>query len=291
MRSRILSLVLLVTALVSLVADAAPRRRAVRFPSDACSYLLSASLPDPIPEEGLTRSRVGVTIATAGNCAGWAAYADVSWVHVERDGDAAALLTIEPNPTGAPRQAKVTVAGTVLQLTQIGTSIISPPIANNMLQNGFFDVDISHWGWQDRFPNDPGFAVWTGLDANGSMSSGSIRLRDTFATGPAFQQLQCVDAATVGAYDYGFAVRAENRDDVRGIIAFLQFTGPNCSGTYEPYTARTIRVGQAGAWERYEYVGNVTDGHESIMIVIGSWARNGAVNQDVWLDDVFVRRR
>ncbi|HEX2059985.1 MAG TPA: hypothetical protein VHK90_04535, partial [Thermoanaerobaculia bacterium] len=144
------------------------------------------------------------------------------------------------------------------------------------------------WGWQDRFPNGNGDATWSSLDAGGSMSSGSMRLRDDLASGPAYQQMQCVNTAP-GVYDYGFSVRTANRDAARAVMAFVPFEGANCTGAYPTnYPVRTVTLPQSGTWASYTYNSTLDAQYQSVGIIVAGWARQTGT-QEVWVDDVFLR--
>jgi hypothetical protein len=202
MRPRILSLVLVLPLVFTAATASAQKRRAVRVPAPTCSYGVSTAFADPVPDGGMIRGRVNVATLTSGNCGGWAVGTDSDWVTIEAEPFAstpAAYVTVTPNSSEQPRTASIRVAGTTLQITQLGRS--APPEVN-LLTNGRFHVDLSGWGWQERFPNGTGDVSWSSLDADGSMTSGSMRLRDDLNSGPAYQQMGCVNTAP-GTYDYG----------------------------------------------------------------------------------------
>lgn len=283
MRSRFL---LFVALFLSLTVHAESRRRAVRAPGPECSFSLSVGFADPVESGGLMDGVVNV-IATPASCTSWAAYTMAGWITIERAG-MTAFLRVEPNASAQPRTAPVIIAGVPLTVTQLGA--ISPPINEpNLLQNGSFPLDVSHWSWQERFPNGTGQATWSPLDANLSIASGSMHMTDDFASPQAFSQSQCVPASP-GFYDYGFAVRANSRDTVRGIIAFLEFFTEDCSGTYPAYSVKQIRVDTPGVWQRAQYTEYLNDDKRAFMLIVGGWARE-AGEQELWLDDIFVRPR
>jgi hypothetical protein len=269
------------------VAEAAPRRRAVRSPGQQCTYVVSVGFAaDAVSDQGLSRGVVSVT-SIGTSCAGWAVDSPVDWIQVETDG-AAAYVTVSPNFNNVPRSALIRVAGTRLLITQQISVVVSPPVAG-LLQNGTFPLDLSHWGWQDRFPNGTGDVSWSSIDANQGIASGSMRLRDDTSSGNAYQQMQCVNTQP-GVYDYGFAVRSASRDGAQGVMAFVNFEGENCTGNYPAYAARTVKVAAANVWERHEYVGVLAPEYKSIGLIVAGWARQPGV-QEVWVDDVFLRAR
>lgn len=281
MRSRS---VVLVSLLLLASSAHAQRHRAVRSPAPQCTFSLSSAIGDPVSEGGVIRAAVRVTPIPA-SCTSWAAFSPVDWIAIETDAQNA-YVTVAPNPTNEVRTARITVAGVQLQINQLGNVVVSPPEVN-LLQNGKFNVDLSFWGWQDRFPNGTGTATWSSLDAANSITSGSMRLTDDMSSSNAYQQLQCV-RVTPGMHQYGFTVRANTTTGVQPVIAIVQFVTPDCSGSYPGYSAKSAFVAQAGAWEPRSYSVAVTEGKQSILVVVGAWARQGGT-QEVWIDDVFVR--
>ncbi len=277
---------LLLFSLALLVAAnaAASRRRAVRSPGPDCSFALTRLFADPVPDSGMVDGAVQV-VPNPSTCTSWLAFSPVDWILFDVEAGRA-LLTVTPNTSPDARSASVRIAGIPLQVTQLGRPAITDP---NLLRNATFDTDISHWGWQDRFPNGTGDASWSPLDANGSAHSGSIRLRDELENTRSFQQLQCVNAAP-GVYRYGAAFRAASRDGARGVIAFLEYPEADCAGEFARVATKIIQPVQSGVWERYDYLDQLSDGNKSILIVIAGWAREPGL-QEVWVDDVFVRPR
>ncbi|HYI13067.1 MAG TPA: BACON domain-containing carbohydrate-binding protein [Thermoanaerobaculia bacterium] len=287
MRSRSLLLVSFFALFLVLDADAQGRRRAVRTPGPDCTFTLSPSFSNPVTEAGLTRA--SVLVLGSPGCDSWAAYSTAGWVTIDRD-PATAYITVQPNDTGETRATQLTIAGQPLDIVQNADSgPISPPTLPNVMQNGSFHLDLSHWSWQTRFPNGDGVATWTSLDANGSIASGSMHMTDTTASTQAFSQSQCRQTAP-GWYDYGFAVRASSRTGVRAIIALLEFDTPDCSGSYPAYSVKQVQVAEPGVWEAHTYTEYLNDDKVAVMLIIGSYARQEGV-QEVWLDDVFVRPR
>lgn len=268
---------------VATLASAGPKHRAVRGPSSGCTFSLSSSLGESVSETGVVNGIVHVTGTPAG-CTSWKAFSPVDWITITSDVQNA-YVTVAPNPTAEVRSAVITIAGVSLGVTQLGASVISPE--PNLLQNAHFDRDLSFWGWQDRFPNGTGAATWSSLDAAGSPASGAMRLTDDTNSGNAYQQSQCVQL-TPGLYQYGFNVRASTTTGVQPVIAIVQFATADCSGTYPGYQAKNSFVAQAGVWEKRSFTVAVTDGKQSVLVVVGAWARQPGT-QEVWLDDVFLR--
>ena len=286
MSSRFLSLILAST--LALTVSAHPRRRTVRTPAPQCSYAITTSaLADPVSEAGVDRAAITVTV-TGTSCGGWVVESSVDWITIEA-GDGVAWVSVAPNPVMESRSGTVRIASAVITVTQLGASvIISPPTEGTMLVNGSFHFDLAHWSWPDRFPNGTGDATWSSFDANGSMTSGSIRLRDDLTSGPSYQQGQCIDV-TPGLYEFGLAVRADSATAVEGILALVPFTGPGCTGTYPSYPVTRVKP-VAGEWKRATATQIVFDGYQSVLVVIGGWARQTGV-QTVWIDDVFLRAK
>lgn len=232
----------------------------------------------------MIRGVVRVTPIPA-SCTSWAAFSTVDWISIDTDAQNA-YVTITPNPTNQVRTALITIAGVQMQINQVGNVVVSPPEVN-LLQNGRFNADLSFWGWQDRFPNGTGAASWSSLDSANSITSGSMRLTDDISSTNAYQQSQCV-RVTPGMHQYGFTVRANTTTGVQPVIAVVQFATTDCSGPYPGYQSRNSFVAQAGVWEPRSFTVAVTEGKQSILVVLGAWARQ-AGTQEVWIDDVFVR--
>lgn len=285
MNPRSLALLSLAVFLVTPPA-AAQRRRAVRAVAPVCTYSLQVAFADPVPDGGMQRGQVRVSGFPA-SCTRWSAYAYDSWVTVETDATTA-YVTVLPNGDANVRTAHLTIAGQRLDLTQLGRTEVAEP---NLLTNGKFDADLQDWGWLARFPNGNGTATWSSDDANDSPASGSMLLTDDVASGPAFQQLQCVnDVEPGGVYDFGAAVRSFSPSNAKPVMALVEYDAPDCAGNYPAYQARTITVAQAGTWERRSYTVPVSFDAKSVSVIVAGWARAEGVQQ-VWIDDVFLRPR
>lgn len=268
-------------------AEAAPRRRAVRVPEPRCSYALAIELPDPIDDGGLQRGVIQVTPIGTG-CPGWIAESPVQWITIETDATKA-YVTVSPNSTSEPRSANISVARVQVQVVQLGQEVVVAPPSSGLLINGNFDVNLDHWGWQDRFPNGSGDATWSTLDANGSPTSGSMRLTDDTSTAPAFQRLQCINIAP-GSFDYGFTVRGDSTTAVQGVMSFVRFLGTDCTGDYTRGTTRIVKFAAANTWETHTYTDILPIGYQSIGLLVAGYAVQPGVPQ-VWVDDVFLRAR
>jgi hypothetical protein len=288
-RSRSLLLLLSLLALFFVAgAEAQGRRRAVRTPASDCTFTLTPSFQNPVASAGLDRAAVQVTGSPLG-CDSWAAYSTVDWVTIQTDATSA-YITVQPNQLPETRTTRILIAGVPFDIVQSEDEVVvSPPTLPNVMQNGSFHLDLSHWSWQSRFPNGDGEATWSSLDANGSIASGSMHLTDTLASTQAFSQSQCMQTAP-GWYDYGFAVRANTRTGVRAILALLEFDTPDCSGGYPGYSVKQIQVDAPGVWQRHTYTEYLNDDKVAVMLIIGSYARQEGP-QELWLDDVFVRPR
>lgn len=286
-RSRLLVSVLVALSLAS--AASADRRRAVRAKTPDCSFSLSAAFADPIPESGMMRGVLNV-IGVPASCTSWAGYSDVSWVTLEQSGSVA-YVSVLPNESNEPRFARIRVGGVTFQLNQLqrDDGPISPPVPTNLLANGTFDTDLRSWGWLDRFPNGTGDATWSELDANGSTASGSMRLRDTTDSSPAFQQLQCVNVEGSNTYAFGGAFRSASRTGGRAVFALVEYDAPNCAGNYpQRYPVYDIRVSEANVWDRRDFTHTISGTAKSISLILGGYARESGLQQ-VWFDDVYLR--
>jgi hypothetical protein len=285
-RSRFLALLLLCLLLVAATASAEGRRRSVRSRTPVCTWSLQGTFGDPIPDGGMHRGQIRVTGSPA-NCTDWSAFAYDSWVTVEKDATTA-YVTVLPNMDATVRTAQLTIAGHRFDLTQLGRTEVADP---NLLTNAKFDTDLRNWGWLDRFPNGNGTATWSSLDANDNPASGSMRLTDDVDSGPAYQQLQCVNDVVPGAlYDFGAAVRASSRANAKPVLVVVEYDAPNCAGGYPPYQARTVTVAQPNVWQRQQYTVGLSFNAKSVSLIVAGWARAEGL-QEVWIDDVFLRPR
>jgi hypothetical protein len=272
-RSRLLVSLLVALSLASVAS--ADRRRAVRAKTPDCSFSLSAAFADPIPDSGMVRGVLNV-LGVPASCTSWAGYSDVS---------------VLPNESNQPRFALIRVGGVVFQLNQLqrDEGPISPPAQTNLLANGTFDTDLRSWGWLDRFPNGTGDATWSDLDANGSTASGSMRLRDTTDSGPAYQQLQCVNVEGSNTYAFGAAFRSASRTGGRAVFALVEYDAPNCAGNYpQRYPVYDIRVVEPNVWERRDFTHTISGTAKSISLILGGYARESGFQQ-VWFDDAYLR--
>lgn len=285
-RSRVVLVSLLLVLSFASPASAEGRRRSVRNVVPLCTFSLQSTFGDPVPDGGIQRGQIRVTGFPA-SCTQWAAFSYDSWVTVETDATTA-YVTVLPNGDPNVRTAQLTIAGNRFELTQLGRVQVADP---TLLANGSFDRDLSNWGWLARFPNGNGSATWSSEDANGSTSSGSMRLTDDLASGPAYQQLQCVNDITPGGvYDYGAAVRSSSRLNARPVMALVEYDTPDCAGNYPPYQARTIAVAQPNVWERHSFTVGLSLNAKSVSVIVAGWARAEG-EQVVWIDDVFLKER
>ena len=290
---RRLPLVLILLVLV--VPAEASRRRATHHPAPSCSFSLAPAWgSSPIAATGVSRATVLVFGQTQ-ECSQWAAYSPVDWVTVEAAPLAAqpsAFVGVTANPSTQPRSTTLIIAGVRLTITQDGAPTVAPPIAGNILVNGTFDRDTSGWGWpRPDYSNGPGSPIWSQLDANGSVGSGSMLLRDIDSVfEQSFQQLQCVRIPTGGGfYQLGASVRVGSTAG-EGAIGFLYFASTDCSGDHIGINGRKVyELGpqEPGVWRKVEFSYPVAGAARSLMIVLASGADTPPF--EVWFDDVFLR--
>ena len=288
--TRILASALVLLALASNLA-AASRVRAVRSPAPACTFSLSPGFATTVAAAGLTGGIINVT-ASGTACSSWNAYSLTDWVVVTRNNNAV-LVDVAPNPTTTARTATILVAGIRYAFSQEAeTVVISPPIAGNVLSNPGFDTGLAPWGFQDRFPNGPGSAAWTSVDARGNPNSGSIRLRNVRAAGAAghtFQQLQCVAVDASQVYEYGGTFHADSRD-VSAVFAIVEYADDGCDVAAVLTENQTPRIDTPGTWQTESYTKRMGPTSRSAFVVIGSLARVAGTH-DVLIDDVFLKKR
>ncbi len=288
MSSRPRLLVSLLVALSLATVASADRRRAVRVKTPDCTFSLSAAFADPVPESGMIRGVLNV-IGSSASCTSWAAFSDVSWVTIEQS-DSVAYVSVLANEATEPRFARIRVAGVLFQLNQLqAEGPISPPTPTNLLANGTFDTNTNSWGWLDRFPNGTGDATWSSLDANVSPTSGSLRLRDTTDSSPAYQQLQCINVEGANNYAFGGAFRSASRTGGRAVFAFVEYDAPDCSGNYpQRYPVYDLRVTTENVWERRDFTHTISATAQSVSLIVGAYARESGFQQ-VWFDDLYLR--
>ncbi|MBV8516455.1 MAG: BACON domain-containing protein [Acidobacteria bacterium] len=275
---------LLVAPLVLVVALPlhAAKQRAVRVPSD-CSFTLMASA-DAVPSSG--EVRVVTVEGASATCTSWLAFSPVDWIVLQPSGSQL-FVNIAPNPTQLPRSATLRIAGQPYLVAQDANVVVSPPVETSLLVNGHFDHGLEPWGWQDRYPNGPGEALWSTEDANGSAASGSILMRSTGTT-RGFQRLQCVDAESGVIYAYGGVVRAASREGGQEAIAVLEYDQPACGGDFTRDNENRFRANAPLTWQRYDFRFRTGASTRSLLFVIASLA--AAPPFDAWFDDLYLRR-
>lgn len=281
-------LLLALSLFVCVSAAEAQRQRAVRIPAPACSFALSIAFANPVADTGVVRGRIIVT-PSSGACTSWNAFSPVDWIFFE-PGDAPneAAITVRENLETTPRAARVRIAGTEVEITQLGRP--SPPLIDTgLVKNGAFDTNLDHWGWQDRFPNGPGSVEWTSLDSNGSSQSGSIRLRGTSNGSqiPGKQILQCVPVQGGQVYTFGVDVRTGTTEQGVGVISLFDLVTDDCSG---PYTLAFTQHynGNGVDWTRESRSFRVGIDARSLLIVLASKTKL-TTPFDVYLDDITLK--
>ena len=284
----------LVLLSLTLGGDALARSRAVRS-AVFCTYGIVPSFATTASHEGLSRARVdvvGVPLpGTTGGCTSWNAWSLTSWITVTGEGNVA-YVDMAPNPTSTARTGTVLIAGVRLDLHQDGAPVISPPIAGNVLQNGGFDRALSPWGWQSRFPNGPGSASWSSMDARGNPNSGSIRLINTRPAeqGHTFQQLQCVDVDAGEIYEYGGSFFATSATAVRAVFAIVEYADAGCDVAAVSSESQQAQSRAPGSWQTESYTKRMGATTRSAFVVIGNLART-AGTYEIFVDDVFLKKR
>jgi hypothetical protein len=269
-------------------ADA--RTRAVRHPAPTCAFSLSSAFGTSVTAAGLDDGAISV-IANPSTCTSWNAYSLTSWITVVRNGNTA-WVDVAPNPTNTPRSGTLLIAGIRHTINQEASVVISPPIAGNVLVNGGFDRDLSPWGWQSRFPNGPGTASWSTLDARNNPNSGSIRLVNTRPAdqGHTFQQLQCVAVEASEIYEYGGSFLATSTTAVSAVFSIVEYADEGCNVAAVSNEAQTPRSRTPGAWQTESYTKRMGPTTKSAFVVIGNLARV-AGTYEIFVDDVFLKKR
>lgn len=265
-------------------AVAAGRQRAVRVAAPACTFALS-STAIVVPAQGVARTEVIVT-PSSGPCTTWGAFSEADWIAIET-GSGRAYITVAANTTTTPRSAILTIAGVAFDVTQEGdTVVVTPPVDPNVLRNATFDVDTAQWGWDPRFPNGSGNASWSNLDANGSTTSGSFKLRST-GYSPSFQQFQCAAVTGGRSWQWGGAVRLGATTGGAAAMVLVEYPTPDCSGEDYTLIRKTVR-GESG-WLRRSYSTSLKPGTQSVQFLVASGMTDGTAPFESWFDDLYLR--
>lgn len=284
MNSRLVAAAALVVALAPV---ALARVRAVHHPAERCSYqLVPAWGTATIPAAGVERGMVFVYGQTA-TCSQWLGYSSVDWatvVSAPSDAQPAAYVTVAPNTQQEPRTTTLVIAGVRLELTQDAAPAIANP---GLVTNGTFHTNIANWGWQSRFPNGRGTAMWSPIDANGSPNSGSILLRD-LGTGLAFQQLQCIPANPNTTYRLAAKVRTGASTEIgEGILALFTYPEADCSTDFTAQSINSARPASPGVWQEFSFTMRTGSRTRALLIVIASSANVPPF--ETWFDDIDLR--
>ena len=296
---RPLSALLLLILFAAFDSAATTRRRAVRVSAPACGYTLVREHEDPVGDAGMTRGvvRVQPSAGAPAECRSWVSRSPVDWITIEQGSGTppAALITVAPNTSEAVRSATVTIAGVAHEIVQLGRPAIADP---NLLVNAKFHVDLANWTWRADYPNSTGSASWSSFDANGSISSGSIMMRDSLVRETdgnirSFQRLQCVRIEPSRVYEYGGAIRLSGPASRGGAaIAIFEYESTDCSG---PFTANhktnVVYATVPESWERHKFplMRAGPDAHTWAFIIVSAVSSSTEPPFDVWFDDLFLR--
>ncbi len=277
---------------VALVPAAqAQRQRSVRVSAPSCSFSLSIAYADPVPDTGMVRGRIVVTPSPS-SCTSWNAYSPVDWIVFESGAPAnEAALTVLVNTSTVARTATVRIAGIDLPVTQLGKVDVPevPIVDTGVVKNGTFNTDLANWGWQDRFPNGVGTVTWaSGVDANGSAGSGSIRLRNTALEGPGIQSLQCVSVEPGLNYTYSFAIRLGPASAGLAVTSVFDLESTDCSGPYFVRFTQSYYGDASNSWQRKSNTFRVGFAARSLLVVLAG-KTNTSAPFDVYFDDVSVK--
>ena len=167
-------------------------------------------------------------------------------------------------------------------------SIAAPAFGANLLTNSGFDSNISGWS----VSNPSLSATWNGFDADGSPSSGSALLRNSFeianGAGPDFGQ--CVAVTSGAAYGvsakYHIAPNQDRTGFVQAIVSF--YSGPNCTGAFVSNNSASGLSG--GATGRFVAAGSESiaapTGAQSVRVGIQPVKNEAGGSWEVSVDDV-----
>jgi len=125
------------------------------------------------------------------------------------------------------RRPSLTVAVSLL--------LAAAPLAAQEIANGTFDTDLSGWNVPDCMEMDPENCafLWVDLDRNGSLGSGSMRIRDFGAGGGVVDGEQCLPASAGQVWAMSAWIQMPSSDPVQYAVGRLSaFTEGNCNATY-----------------------------------------------------------
>lgn len=121
-------------------------------------------------------------------------------------------------------------------------------MAQNLLVNGDFESDLSHWDFPDATP------TWTMFDVNGSPSSGSAYFENTQAAAGTRQIVlrQCVQVVETGAYVFGVSGYTPLAQDSNGNLLgdyYVDLHHADCSGGFSAVGG--FYLPSLGTWQTY----------------------------------------
>jgi len=161
----------------------------------------------------------------------------------------------------APRRAPAPMLGhAVAALLLAGLS--APAAAQNLVQNGRFDVDASVWT-----TTGSGTALRSPADAHGYGGSGSLELHATAATpSTGFAARQCF-SPPAGSYTMrGLTFVPAGQANSGSIgVGFTAWSGSNCDGTQLALGSHTSPSTDAG-WLAHAFAANLPAGTNSVRL-------------------------
>jgi hypothetical protein len=159
----------------------------------------------------------------------------------------------------------------------------------NILANGSFNTSLASWTTLQPFEA----AVWQPLDANGSPSSGSASLTNTFsmpAPSGGGSLEQCVPITGGASYDFGAKVQIPSGQANTGFVQITVgwYSAPACNGFLS--TSFTNAGGLTGVWQSAGLAAVPAPGGAASAVFLLAHFKNEAGGSFVtYFDDAYLR--
>jgi hypothetical protein len=176
----------------------------------------------------------------------------------------------------------ILVASTIPCSVRAQSRAVSPAaVPPSVISNGDFDTGLQNW-------TTSGNAAWQATDADGSPSSGSVRLLAP-AGGSHATVSKCLfltPGKTYVASARAWVSQATSQEGAA--ILFGRYTNPTCSGFAVAAASYTAR-GQTNEWVPLAAVYTVPAGTQSVGISWGTARNSGTPAVTAYVDDAAVR--
>jgi hypothetical protein len=168
--------------------------------------------------------------------------------------------------------------------------VIAQSRAQNLLLNPNFDSDLSHWIVPQSFEA----AMWQAADADGSGSSGSVSLRNTYSQpaasgGGAIEQ--CVPVVAGKTYDFGAKVQIPGGQANTGFVQiFLSwYSDTGCGGGFLSRITQNAGA-TTGVWQSAAAAGVAAPaGAASGLLSLAHFKNEASGSFVTYFDDAYLR--